>query len=80
MLEEKKSFVHRAHLKPFESNKYFKCFSGLFQSIQDFLEFKNMVWKLGTLKTRGLPHIDHFLYISIQKGTYGIHLKKHQTL
>jgi hypothetical protein len=39
------------------------------------LEFKNMVWKHGTLKIRGLPHIDLFLYIPIQKGTFDIHLK-----
>jgi hypothetical protein len=52
---------------------------GLFQTIQSFLEFKNRVWKLGTLKTRGLPHIDLFLYIPIQKRTFDIYLKKLKT-
>jgi hypothetical protein len=43
--------------------------------MQSFLEFKNMVWKLGTLKTRGLPHINLFLYIPIEKNTFDIYLK-----
>jgi hypothetical protein len=38
-----------------------------------------MVWKLGTLKTRGLPHIDVFIYIPIHKGTFDMHLKKIKT-
>jgi hypothetical protein len=51
------------------------CSRGLFQTIQSFLEFKNVVWKLGTLKTRGYLTYT-CLYIPIQKGTFDIHLKK----
>jgi hypothetical protein len=35
-----------------------------------------MVWKLRTLKTRGLSQINLFLYIPILKSTFDIHLKK----
>ena len=72
MLEEKNSFVRRAHFKTLWKQERFQTFitgsRGLFQTIQSFLEFKNMVWNLGTLKTRGLPHIDLFLYTPIQKA------------
>jgi hypothetical protein len=84
MLEEKMSFVHRAHFKTLRKQKRFQMpipgSRGLFQTIQSFLEFKNMVWKLGTLKTMGLPNIYLFLYIPIQKGTFDIYLKKLKTL
>jgi hypothetical protein len=39
-----------------------------------------MVWKLRTLKIRGLPHINLFLYIPIQESTFDIHLKRFRTL
>jgi hypothetical protein len=39
-----------------------------------------MVWKHEILKTRGMAHMDLFLYIPIQKGTFDIHLKKLKTL
>jgi hypothetical protein len=84
MLEEKKSFVHRAHFKTLRKHEIFQTLipgsRGLFQTIQSFLEFKNMVWKLGTLKTMGLPNIYRFLYVPIQKGSFDIHLKKIKTL
>jgi hypothetical protein len=84
MLKEKKSFVHRAHFKTLRKQKRFQTLilgsRGLFQTIQSFLEFKTVVWKLGTLKTRGLPNIYLFLYIPIKKGTFDIHLKKLKTL
>jgi hypothetical protein len=84
MIEEKRTFVHRAHFKTLRKEKRFQTLMpgsrGLFQTIQSFLEFKNVVWKLGTLKTRGLHNIYLFLYIPIQKGTFDIHLKKLKTV
>jgi hypothetical protein len=57
MLEEKKSVIHRAHLKTLCKQVSFQMlilgFRGWFQTIQSFLEFKNMVLKYGPLKSRG---------------------------
>jgi hypothetical protein len=81
MLEEKRVLSPDPILIPFKSRKdLIPGSKGLFQTIQSFLEFKNMVSKLGTLKTRGLSHIHLFLYILIQKGTFDIHLKTLKTL
>jgi hypothetical protein len=69
MLKEKKSFIDRAHFKMLYKQKTFQTLilgsMGLFQTIHRFLKFENMVWKLGILKTRGLPHINLFLHIPI---------------
>jgi hypothetical protein len=84
MLEEKKSFVHRAHFKTLRKQKRFQTLilgsMGLFQTIQSVLEFKMWFGNLELSKPGGLPNIYIFLYIPIQKGTFDIHLKKLKTL
>jgi hypothetical protein len=58
MLEEKKSFVRIAHFKTFWKQERIQMLvpdsMGLIQTIPAFLEFKNMVWKLGTVKNQGV--------------------------
>jgi hypothetical protein len=83
MLEEKKSFIHRAHLKTLCKQERFQMLipgsRGFFKTIQTCLEFKtwfgNMeLSKLGVVSHKPLP------YIPIQKSTFDIHLKKVKTL
>jgi hypothetical protein len=61
--------MNRTHFKTHCKQESFQTLisgsRGLFQTIQSFLEFRNMVWKLGTLKTRRLLNINLFLYIPI---------------
>jgi hypothetical protein len=69
MLEKKKSFVNITYFKTLSKQKGFQTLipgsRGLFQTIQSFFKFKNMVWKLGILEHRGLIHINLFLYVPI---------------
>jgi hypothetical protein len=78
LLEEKQSFINRAHLKTFIGQEGFQTLipdsRGLCQTIQGFVEFKNMVGKLRIFKARGLPHINLFLYVPVQEGTLHVHL------
>ena len=78
LLEEKQSFINRTHFKPFVKQEGFQTLilgsRGLLQTIQGFVEFKNMVSKLRIFKARRLPHINLFLYVPIQEGTLHIHL------
>jgi hypothetical protein len=57
MLEEKKSFVHRAYFKTLRKQKRFQTLipgsRGLFQTIQSFLEFKTWFGNLELSKPGG---------------------------
>jgi hypothetical protein len=57
MLEEKKSFVHRAHFKTLRKQKRFQTLipgsMGLFQTIQNVLEFKMWFGNLELSKPGG---------------------------
>jgi hypothetical protein len=46
----------------------------LFQTIQSFVELKNMVGELRIFKARGLPNINIFLYVPVQESIVHIHL------
>jgi len=78
LLEGKSVLLAEPILKPFASKKSFQALipssMGLFQTIQSFLKFENMVWKLGIFKARGLPNKNFFLYVPIQENTLHIHL------
>jgi hypothetical protein len=73
LLEEKQSFISRAHLKTLIKQEGFQMLvlgsRGLFQPIQGFVEFKNIVRKLGIFKTRGLPHITSFSMYPFKKAS-----------
>jgi hypothetical protein len=64
LLEEKQSFIYGTHLKALSKQEGFQTLiSGsrsLFQSIQGFVEFVNMVGILGIFKARGLSECPMF--------------------
>src|SRR6185295_18347688 len=76
--EEKQSLIYRSHDKPLLKQKgsqpRIPGSRGLFQTIQSLLKLEDPVWKLRTLKARGLLHIDLLLYKPVQEGTLYIHL------
>jgi hypothetical protein len=78
LLEEEQSLIYGTHPKTLIKQEGFQMLIpgswGLFQAIQSFIEFKNIVRKLRIFKARGLSHINLFLYIPIQEGTLHIHL------
>ena len=78
LLEEEQSLIYGTHPKTLIKQEGFQTLilgsRGLFQTIQGFMEFKNMVGELRIFKARGLPHIHLFLYVPIQEGTLHVHL------
>jgi hypothetical protein len=77
--EEKNSFINRTYFKTLFKQEGFQMLMlgsrGLFQTIQRFVELKNMVGKLRIFKAKGLSIINLFLYVPIQESTLHIHLK-----
>jgi hypothetical protein len=77
--EEKNSFINRTYFKTLFKQEGFQMLMlgswGLFQTIQRFVELKNMVGKLRIFKAKGLFIINLFLYVPIQESTLHIHLK-----
>jgi hypothetical protein len=57
LLKEEQSFINRTHLKTLLKQESFQALipgsRGLFQTIQGFVEFKNMVGELRIFKARG---------------------------
>jgi hypothetical protein len=78
LLEEEQSLIYGTHPKTLIKQESFQTLilgsRDLFQTIQGFVEFKNMVGVLRIFKAMGLPHINLFLYVPIQEGTLHIHL------
>jgi hypothetical protein len=78
LIEEEQSLIYETHPKTFIKQESFQTLilgsRGLFQTIQGFVEFKNMVVELRIFNARGLPHINLFLYVPIQEGTLHVHL------
>ncbi len=69
MLKNKKRFVNLSHCKTFRKQKVLKpiipCSRFLFQAIQSFKQFKNMVGKIRIFKTWWLFEINFLLYKTI---------------
>ena len=73
LLEEEQSFINWTHCKTHLKQEIFQALipgsRGLLQTIQGFVDFKNMVGELRIFKARGLPNINLFLYVPIQEST-----------